>query len=114
MLKWKHFKGFLLIVVIIFPLRLLPNQNLKLEKKYEEWIKEEVIYIITPIEKEVFYKLETDRDRNLFMEEFWRQRDPTPGTPRNEFKEEHYRRIEFTNKAFGRGTPIKGWRTDRG
>jgi len=113
-MNWKRFKGFLLIVVIILPLKLLPNQNLKLEKKYEEWIKEEVIYIITPIEKEVFYKLETDRDRDLFMDEFWRQRDPTPGTPRNEFKEEHYRRIEYTNKTFGRGTPIKGWRTDRG
>ena len=113
-MKWKHFIGILLIVVIILPLRLLSNQNLKLYKKYEEWIKEEVIYIITPIEKDVFYKLETDRDRDLFIEEFWRQRDPTPGTPRNEFKEEHYRRIEYTNKTFGRGAPIKGWRTDRG
>ncbi len=113
-MKWKHFKGILLIVVIILPLKLLPNQNLELEKKYEEWIKEEVIYIITPIEKEVFYKLETDGDRDLFMEEFWHQRDPTPGTPRNEFKAEHTRRIEYTNKTFGRGAPIKGWRTDRG
>jgi len=113
-MKWKHFIGFLLIVVITLPLKLLPNQNLKLDKKYEDWIKEEVIYIITPIEKDVFYKLESDRDRDLFIEEFWNQRDPTPGTPRNEFKEEHYRRIEYANKTFGRGAPIKGWRTDRG
>ena len=113
-MKWKLFKGFLFIVVMTLPLKLLPNQNPALEKKYEKWIKEEVIYIITPIEKDVFYKLETDRDRDLFIEEFWRQRDPTPGTPRNEFKEEHYRRIEYTNKTFGRGAPIKGWRTDRG
>ena len=113
-MKLKHFKGLLLIVVMILPLKLLPDQNPELEKKYEEWIKEEVIYIITPIEKDVFYKLETDRDRDLFIVEFWRQRDPTPGTPRNEFKEEHFRRIEYTNKTFGRGSPIKGWRTDRG
>jgi GWxTD domain-containing protein len=113
-MKWKHSIALLLIVVFALPLKLLPNQNLKLDKKYETWIKEEVIYIITPAENEVFYKLETDKDRDLFIEEFWHQRDPTPETPRNEFREEHYRRVEYTNKKFGRGTPIKGWRTDRG
>ena len=85
-----------------------------LSPKHRAWIEEEVVYIITDKEKEVFLKLETEQDRDRFIEEFWKQRDPTPGTPRNEFKEEHYRRIEFVNKTFGRGTPIKGWRTDRG
>ena len=114
MMKRKYFISILVMVLIFLPLVLLSKEKLKLAKKYEKWIKEEVIYIITPVETEVFSKLETDRDRDLFMEEFWRQRDPTPGTPRNEFKEEHFRRIEFSNKNFGRGTPIKGWRTDRG
>lgn len=86
----------------------------ELPLKYKKWIKEEVVYIITPVEKEVFYKLETDKERDLFIEEFWRQRDPTPGTPRNELREEHYRRIKYANENFRRGTPIKGWRTDRG
>ncbi|MFB0566619.1 MAG: GWxTD domain-containing protein [Candidatus Aminicenantaceae bacterium] len=82
--------------------------------KYEKWIKEEVVYIITPKEKEVFYKLENDKQRDKFIEEFWRQRDPIPGTPRNELKEEHYRRIEYANKKFGKSKHTKGWRTDMG
>jgi len=85
-----------------------------LSPKHKTWIEEEVPYIITTKEREVFYKLETDRDRDRLIEEFWRQRDPTPGTPRNEFRDEHYRRIEFANKTFGRGSPFKGWRTDQG
>ena len=83
-------------------------------KKYETFLKEEAVYIITDTEKDVFSKLETDRDRDLFIEEFWRQRDPTPGTPRNEFKDEHFRRIEYANRWFGRETTTKGWRTERG
>lgn len=108
------FKGIFLIIILIFSLTLYSKQNPELPKIYEKWIKEEVIYIITPKEMEVFYRLEGDRERDLFIEEFWRQRDPTPGTPQNEFKDEHYRRIEYANKVFGRGTPTKGWRTDRG
>jgi GWxTD domain-containing protein len=96
---------------------LLPSLALAqapLSPKHKTWIEEEVPYIITTVERDVFYKLETDRDRDLFIEAFWKQRDPTPGTPRNEFREEHCRRIEFANKTFGRGTPFKGWRTERG
>lgn len=30
----------------------------------------------------------------------WARRDPTPDTPRNEFKDEHYRRIKYANEHF--------------
>lgn len=90
------------------------GQRPELSKKYDLWLNEEVAYIISPKEKEVFGKLETDRDRDLFIEEFWRQRDPTPGMPQNEFRDEHYRRIDYANKRFGGGVAAKGWRTDRG
>lgn len=113
-MKQKLFKGMLFTVFFVLSISLYPEQNPELPKKYESWIKEEVVYIITPKEKEVFYELENDRQRDLFIEEFWRQRDPTPGTPQNEFKDEHYRRIEYANKVFGKGTPTEGWRTDRG
>lgn len=81
---------------------------------HRKWLEEEVVYIIVPIEKEVFLKLETDRERSLFIEAFWKHRDPTQATPENEFKNEHYRRISHANQFFGRGTPKRGWRTDRG
>lgn len=85
-----------------------------LPPKYRQWLEEEVVYIISPKEKEVFLQLESDRERELFIEGFWKQRDPNPSTPENEFKKEHYRRLDYVNKHFGRDTPGPGWRTDMG
>ncbi|MDH4220677.1 MAG: GWxTD domain-containing protein [Candidatus Aminicenantes bacterium] len=113
-MKRKFCKGIFPVILLGMVITLNSTQNAELPQKYKKWVEEEIIYIITPKEKEIFFKLENDRERDLFIEEFWRQRDPTPGTPRNEFKDEHYRRIEYANKKFGRETPIKGWRTDRG
>ncbi|MGB3860740.1 MAG: GWxTD domain-containing protein, partial [Candidatus Aminicenantaceae bacterium] len=77
------------VVLFSFPL-LAQVENPTRSEKSEKWIKEEVVYIITPKERAVFKKLETEKERGMFIEEFWRHRDPTPGTPRNEFREEHY------------------------
>ncbi|MGB7295989.1 MAG: GWxTD domain-containing protein [Candidatus Aminicenantales bacterium] len=81
---------------------------------YKKWLEEEVVYIISPLEKQVFEKLQTDRERDLFINAFCKQRDPTPGTDENEFKTEHYRRINHANYYYGRQVPLPGWRTDRG
>ncbi len=102
------------LIVFVFSTVLYSKQKSELPEKYEKWIKEEVVYIMTPKEKEVFLKLEGDRERDLFIEEFWRHRDPTPGMSRNEFKDEHYRRMKYANKVFGKETHTQGWRTDRG
>jgi GWxTD domain-containing protein len=84
-----------------------------LPPKYQDWLKL-VNYHITPKEKEVFLKLTTDRDRDIFIELFWKMRDPTPGTPENEFKEELIKRFEYVNKYFSRATTREGWQTDMG
>ena len=108
----------IILLFLMFPLVLqLPLEAKKtprLPKTYKKWLEEEVVYIITPREKNAFKQLETDKQRNLFIEEFWRQRDPVPSSPQNEFREEHYRRIEYANKWFGRGLPKPGWMTNRG
>ncbi|HPW18115.1 MAG TPA: GWxTD domain-containing protein [Candidatus Aminicenantes bacterium] len=85
-----------------------------LPPQYRRWLEEEVVYIITPKEREVFLQLENDRDREVFIKAFWRQRDPTPDTDTNEFRDEHYRRITYANTWFGRDAPGPGWRTDMG
>jgi GWxTD domain-containing protein len=85
-----------------------------LPERYKRWLDEDVAYIITKREREVFLELQTDREREIFIEAFWRQRDPTPGTPRNEYQEEHRRRLDYANKFYGRSTPLPGWKTDRG
>lgn len=81
--------------------------------KYQEWLKL-VSYIVLPLEREVFLKLASDWERDIFIETFWKQRDPTPGTPQNEFKEEHLKRFNYANQYFRRGTPREGWMTDLG
>jgi GWxTD domain-containing protein len=88
----------------------------KLEKElatpYKKWLEEEVPYIITDEERSAFLQLQTNEEREQFIEAFWQRRDPTPDTVENEFKEEHYRRIAYANERFSSGIP--GWRTDRG
>jgi GWxTD domain-containing protein len=81
---------------------------------YQTWLNNDVAYIITSKEREVFLQLQTDRERDLFIEAFWKQRDQTPGTPENEFMQEHYRRIAYANEYYGRETTRPGWQTDRG
>ncbi len=79
---------------------------------YKKWLDEDVVYIISEEEKKVFKALQTDEERESFIEQFWLRRDPDPRTPENEFKEEHYRRIAYANERFASGIP--GWKTDRG
>jgi GWxTD domain-containing protein len=84
----------------------------ELETPYKKWLEEEVPYIITDEERSAFLRLQTNEEREQFIEAFWQRRDPTPDTVENEFKEEHYRRIAYANERFSSGIP--GWRTDRG
>jgi GWxTD domain-containing protein len=82
------------------------------EDYYRKWLDEDVVYIITSEEREVFRTLTTPEEREQFIEQFWIRRDPDLTTSVNEYKEEHYRRIAYANERFKSGIP--GWRTDRG
>jgi GWxTD domain-containing protein len=92
------------------------KQEEKLRKElmtpYRKWLNEDVAYIITDEERATFKRLQTDEEREQFIEQFWLRRDPTPDTVENEFKEEHYRRIAYANEHYASGIP--GWKTDRG
>ncbi len=79
---------------------------------WKKWLDEDVVYIISDEEKNVFKKLQTDEEREKFVEQFWARRNPDPRNPDNSFKEEHYRRIAYANERFASGIP--GWKTDRG
>ena len=88
------------------------NVKPELKKAYKDWLEKDVAYIITDEERKAFKKLETDDERERFIEEFWRRRDPDPDTDENEFREEYYERIAYANEHFASGIP--GWKTDRG
>jgi len=102
-------------LVFLSPLVFSQKQIRKeeLAQKYQDWLKL-TAYIILPQEKEVFFKLDNDRDRDIFLESFWKQRDPTPGTPQNEYQDEIIQRFNYANKEFRKGTSREGWMTDMG
>lgn len=84
----------------------------ELDTPYKTWLNEDVVYIITPEERAAFLQLETNEEREQFIEAFWQRRSSNPDLPDNDFKEEHYRRIAYANEHFASGIP--GWKTDRG
>src|SRR5580658_5033417 len=84
----------------------------ELETPWRKWLNEDVVYIITDEERKAFKQMNTDEEREQFVEQFWLRRDPTPDTVENEFKEEHYRRIAYANEHYASGIP--GWKADRG
>jgi GWxTD domain-containing protein len=80
---------------------------------YIKWLNQDVVFIVTNEERGAFQQLRTSGERQQFIEQFWLRRDPTPDTPQNEYREEHYRRIAYANENFGEPT-TPGWKTDRG
>lgn len=87
---------------------------LPLSDTHRQWLEEEVIYIISDREKDAFGQLQSEAERDAFIEAFWRRRDPEPLTPENEFRTAHYERIAYANSRLGGETAIPGWMTDRG
>jgi len=81
-------------------------------KTYKKWLDEDVVYIISDEERAVWKQLSNDEERDQFIEAFWARRNPDPDSEENEYKEEHYQRIEYANEHFAAGVP--GWKTDRG
>ena len=84
----------------------------ELATPYKKWLSEDVVYIISDTERRAFLQLQTNEERENFIEEFWQRRSPDPDSVDNPVKEEHYRRIAYANEHFASG--VAGWRTDRG
>jgi GWxTD domain-containing protein len=84
----------------------------ELKGPYKKWVDEDVRWIITDQELKAFKSLSNDEERDNFIEQFWQRRNPSPDSPENEYREEHYARIAYANEHFAAGMP--GWKTDRG
>lgn len=103
-----------LFLIIILPFLLIAcastEKKIALDPVSEDFLSK-VRYIITSEENRIFMELPPE-SRGKFIEDFWRRRDPSPGTERNEFKELYFRRIEEANRLFRGAKP--GWLQDRG
>ncbi len=68
--------------------------------------------IMTGEESKIFARLPDAESRREFIADFWEKRDPDPGTPENEYKQEFEARVDYANRRFMEGGP--GMNTDRG
>lgn len=108
-LRKPAFFAFIFILVLCVPAVLAAKTSVKdLPPRYRTWLTDEVNYIISNDEKEVFLQLPTDEDRDKFIEHFWALRNPTPSAPDNPYKDDIYRRIEYAK------TYLHGVHTDMG
>jgi GWxTD domain-containing protein len=102
-------------LILASALSALPQDPVdSLPENHKKWLREEVVYIISEVERDVFLGLESEQERESFVEAFWRKRDENPATLENEYRDEHYKRLAYVNEFFGRDSPGPGWRTDRG
>jgi GWxTD domain-containing protein len=90
------------------------QKELKQELKgpYKKWMDQDVRWIITDQERKAFLGLSNDEERDAFIEQFWRRRNPDPESQDNSYREEVYRRIAYSDDHFAAGKP--GWMSDRG
>lgn len=105
--------GFILLTLLVNPVFSQKIKRGDLPQKYQDFL-DLTQYIMMDEERDVFMQLQTNRDRDIFIETFWAQRDPTPGTPANEYKQQHIQRFHHANQRYGRSTAREGWRTDQG
>ena len=54
----------------------------ELDTPYKQWLNEDVIYIISPEERNAFGQLATNEEREQFIEQFWLRREQQPGLAR--------------------------------
>ncbi|HEX8408415.1 MAG TPA: GWxTD domain-containing protein, partial [Thermoanaerobaculia bacterium] len=84
-----------------------------LSREYREWALGPVQFLLTKEEAATWKTLGSDADAKEFVDLFWARRDPTPGTPRNEYRETVEARIKAADETFT-GETRAGSLTDRG
>lgn len=82
--------------------------------KYKDWGKSPEAYFLTPSEREEWSKVKTDEEAEKFVATYWAKRDPTPGTPQNEFKDAVMRRIAAADEQFKMRRYARGSESSRG
>lgn len=77
------------------------------------WAEGPVRWLMLPAEAREFERLVNDGEARLFVDGFWRRRDPDPATPDNRVREEFVLRVAQADDAYREGE-TRGSLTDRG
>lgn len=84
-----------------------------LSPEHVAWGKSAAKFLMTPEETAKWKSIGSDADAKQFEDTFWSRRDPTPGTPENEYRDLFNSRVKFADDRYGFGR-IPGSVTDRG
>src|SRR5437879_3986457 len=77
------------------------------------WAKGPEQFLMTNDEKAAWASVSSDDAANAFIAQFWARRDPTPGTPQNEYRDEFEAKVKYADEHF-KGARQRGALTDRG
>jgi GWxTD domain-containing protein len=102
-----------LLIAVVFVAASATSGFAALSPAKADWAKGPVQYIMTNEEKAAWKSMQTDADADAFIALFWARRDPTPATPRNEFREDFEARVKMADDQFGYGR-THGSMTDQG
>ncbi len=72
----------------------------------------QTIYIATSDEYDRMQKAKSKEDKEKRFVQFWRSKDPSPGSTTNELMQEYYKRIEIANERYS--NYFEGWKSDMG
>lgn len=77
------------------------------------WAEGPVRWLLLPSERRQAGRLSSRREAVLFIEFFWRRRDPTPADPGNPFLQTFHDRVQAADKLYAE-EGVRGALTDRG
>src|SRR3989449_154159 len=120
--RWALSLGFLLLVLLFLAMLAFffvsteahaAVDSINFDRPTKDWYQGPVRYIITHQEIKAYKALETELDRQNFIDWFWQRRDIDPSTPLNEFQQRFEQRVYESTRMFGE-TSKPGWKTDMG
>ncbi|HEX9985475.1 MAG TPA: GWxTD domain-containing protein [Thermoanaerobaculia bacterium] len=101
------------ILIALLALAPLTASAASMSRDYRQWGEGPEQWIMTRDEQRAWKAVDTDEEAIAFIDLFWARRDPTPGTPANEFRNEFAGRVAYADRNFSeRGR--RGALSDRG
>ncbi len=97
----------------LFAIVIFASAAAQVTPKYADWADSPVKFLMTRDETKQWKAIRSDDEAAAFIDLFWARRDPTPATPRNEFREEFDQRVAVADERFA-GYRTRGALTDRG
>ena len=104
------FRRTISLLVLLLPATFLPAQP---SDDSEDWSKSPEAYFLTSEEKQEWRTLRTRESRLGFVDRYWLKRDPSPGTPANEFRDLVRARIATADARYRMNKRV-GSRTNQG